>query len=87
MEGYDLVLIGSMFGQPAFQKKYGNYYPELDGYQISGPWQIALRNSVTIGATFGAIANSYFVQIFDYRRVLIASLFFVTAFIFIIFFA
>jgi SP family general alpha glucoside:H+ symporter-like MFS transporter len=87
MEGYDLVLIGSMFGQPAFQKKYGNYYPELDGYQISGPWQIALGNSGTIGAIFGAIANGYFVQIFGYRRVLIASLFFVTAFIFIIFFA
>jgi SP family general alpha glucoside:H+ symporter-like MFS transporter len=29
MEGYDVVLVGSMFGQPAFQRKYGNFYPDI----------------------------------------------------------
>jgi SP family general alpha glucoside:H+ symporter-like MFS transporter len=59
MEGYDVVLVGSMFGQPAFQKKHGNYYPaltDLNEYQLSGPWQVALGNSGNIGAIFGCVA-------------------------------
>ncbi|OBT73123.1 hypothetical protein VF21_08922 [Pseudogymnoascus sp. 05NY08] len=58
MEGYDVVLVGSMFG-----------------------------NSGNIGAILGCFANGYFVQIFGYRRVLLASLFFVAAFVFVVFFA
>ena len=87
MEGYDVVLVGSMFGQPAFQKKYGNYYPDLNEYQLSGPWQVALGNSGNIGAILGCVANGYFVHIFGYRRVLLVSLFLVAAFVFIVFFA
>lgn len=87
MEGYDVVLVGSMFGQPAFQKKYGNYYPGLNEYQLSGPWQVALGNSGNIGAILGCLANGYFVHIFGYRRVLLVSLFLVAAFVFIVFFA
>lgn len=45
MEGYDVVLVGSMFGQPAFQRKYGNFYLDINQYQLSGPWQVALGNS------------------------------------------
>ncbi|CZR61466.1 related to alpha-glucoside transport protein [Phialocephala subalpina] len=87
MEGYDVVLVGSMFGQPAFQEKYGNYYSDLKGYQLSGPWQVALGNSGNIGAILGCFANGYFVQLFGYRRVLLVSLFLVAAFVFIVFFA
>jgi SP family general alpha glucoside:H+ symporter-like MFS transporter len=63
-EGYDVVLVGSMFGQPAFRKKYGNYCPDLKEYQFSGPWQVALGYSGNIGAILGCVANGYFVQIF-----------------------
>ncbi|KAN0116727.1 general substrate transporter [Hyaloscypha variabilis] len=87
MEGYDVVLVGSMFGQPAFRKKYGNFYPSLNEYQLSGPWMVALGNSGNVGAILGCFLNGYFVQKFGYRKVLLASLFGVAAFVFIVFFA
>lgn len=73
MEGYDVVLMGSMFAQPAFLKKYGNFYPNLNDYQLSAPWLTALGNSGNIGAILGYFANGYFVQIlatdaFSWRR-------------------
>lgn len=37
MEGFDLVLISSLFGLPAFQKKFGQQLS--DGtYQVTAPW-------------------------------------------------
>jgi SP family general alpha glucoside:H+ symporter-like MFS transporter len=87
MEGYDIVLMGSLFGQKAFLKRYGNYYPDIGEYQLSAPWQSALGNAPNIGAIFGALANGYWVHYFGYRRVLLASLIAVVAFIFISFFA
>ncbi|CAN6673561.1 hypothetical protein TRVA0_049S00122 [Trichomonascus vanleenenianus] len=42
MEGYDIVLIGSLYAQPAFAKRYGKLY---DGeYNIPAKWQLAIGN-------------------------------------------
>ena len=89
MEGYDIVLLGSLFGQEAFRKRYGTFYPNADGgeYQISAPWMSALGNAPNVGAIFGALANGYLTQRFGYRRVLLVSLTAVVAFVFISFFA
>lgn len=86
MEGYDIVLIGNLFAQPAFQRRYGNYYPTL-GYQISGPWQVGLGNATACGTIIGALANGWLTHRFGYRRVLLVSIASVTGFIFITFFA
>jgi SP family general alpha glucoside:H+ symporter-like MFS transporter len=86
MEGYDIVLIGSLFGQSAFQKKYGNYYPGI-GYQLSGPWQVGLSNATTVGTIIGAFGNGWFTHKFGYRKVLLTSLMSIIGFIFIPFFA
>ncbi|KAF4978135.1 hypothetical protein FZEAL_5433 [Fusarium zealandicum] len=87
MEGYDIVLIGNLMAQPAFQKRYGSWYGDDLGYQISGPWQSGLGNATAIGTIFGAFANGWLTHRFGYRRTLVASLAAVTAFIFITFFA
>lgn len=43
MEGYDTILMSSFFAYPSFANKYGQYYgPEL-GWQLTGPWQTALK--------------------------------------------
>lgn len=53
MEGYDTILMGNFFGYPEFQKKYGQYYGEKIGYQLSGPWQTGLSMASTVGCIFG----------------------------------
>lgn len=87
MEGYDIVLINSFYAQPAFSRKYGDFDPRTNTYQISAPWQTGLSNAVSVGTIFGAFANGYFTHKFGYRPVLLVSLAFISAFIFISFFA
>ena len=86
MEGYDTILMGNFFGYPSFQKKYGTYHPGI-GYQVSGPWQVGLQNASSVGTVFGIALNGYYAARFGYRRVMLVSLFFMNAFIFITFFA
>lgn len=87
MEGYDIVLIFSFFAQSSFAKKYGDYIPSSDSYQISASWQAGLSNAVGVGAIIGAFANGYFTHKFGYRKVLLASLAAIVAFVFLTFFA
>jgi MFS transporter, SP family, general alpha glucoside:H+ symporter len=87
MEGYDIVLISSFFAQPAFARRYGDYDPVSDSYQISASWQNGLSNAISVGTIIGAFANGYFTHRFGYRLVLIASLMSMCAFIFLTFFA
>ncbi|KAH8901621.1 sugar transporter [Thozetella sp. PMI_491] len=87
MEGYDIVLMSSFFAQPSFSKRFGDYDPGTDSYQISASWQNGLSNAVSVGTIVGAFANGYFTHKFGYRKVLLASLALIVAFIFISFFA
>jgi SP family general alpha glucoside:H+ symporter-like MFS transporter len=87
MEGYDIVLIGSLFGQQAFKKRYGNYYENIQDYQISGPWQVGLSNATTIGAIIGAFGNGWLTHKYGYRKVLAGCMVAVICFIFVPFFA
>lgn len=87
MEGYDLVLIRSLFGQDALQKRYGNYYGDDIGYQLSGPWQVGLTQATIVGPILGAFLNGWLTTKYGYRRVLRVSLFSMIGFIFLPFFA
>uniref|UniRef100_A0A060TAD9 ARAD1D18106p n=1 Tax=Blastobotrys adeninivorans TaxID=409370 RepID=A0A060TAD9_BLAAD len=87
MEGYDTNLIGNFFAYPEFVKKYGSYYESIDGYQLSGAWQVGLNNAAQIGPIIGAFANGYLSQKFGFRKVMLASLVMMAAFIFVSFFA
>lgn len=87
MEGYDVVLIYSFFAQTSFSKKYGDYIPSTNSYQISAAWQAGVSNAVAVGTIIGAFANGYFTKKFGYRKVLLVSLSLIVAFIFLTFFA
>ncbi|KAK0371609.1 maltose permease MAL31 [Colletotrichum paranaense] len=87
MEGYDIVLISSFFAQPAFKRHYGEYLPSKGTYEITASWQNGLSNAVSVGTIIGAFANGYFTHRFGYRKVLLASLASIVAFIFISFFS
>lgn len=87
MEGYDTMLTGNFFAYPEFAKKYGSYYPSIDDYQLSGAWQVGLKNATQIGPIIGALANGYLSQRFGFRKVMLVSLVLMAAFIFLPFFA
>jgi SP family general alpha glucoside:H+ symporter-like MFS transporter len=57
MEGYDTILMGNFFAYPTFQQKYGQYYGEKIGWQVSAPWQTGLNMGSTIGAIFGELLD------------------------------
>ncbi|KAI1266372.1 sugar transporter [Xylariaceae sp. FL1019] len=87
MEGYDTILISTFFAYPEFNKKYGNYYPDLDEYQVPGPWQTGLNQASTAGAIIGGLLNGYIAQKYGYRWVMIVSLGLINFFILVVFLA
>lgn len=86
MLGYDNSLIGNFWGYPAFQKKYGTFYPGI-GYQVPAKWQVALPDSATVGIILGSQLNGFLTAKFGYRKVMISSLILIIGLIFIPFFA
>ena len=86
MEGYDIVLVTSLFAQAAFCEHFGTYSTD-GGWQIAASWQSALGIAPTIGAIVGAYLNGWLTAKFGYRNVLLVSLAAMTAFIFLVFFA
>lgn len=87
MEGYDIVLVTSLFAQPAFSERFGTYSAASNDYQLDASWQAALGIAPMIGAIAGAFLNGWLSLRFGYRNVLLVSLLFMTLFVFILFFA
>ncbi|KAH6660839.1 general substrate transporter [Truncatella angustata] len=86
MEGFDLILINSLFGFPSFQRKFGVLQP--DGtYDLTAAWQTGLANGVLVGQIVGLFINGIVADRYGYRKTMATALVGVVAFIFIIFFA
>lgn len=87
MEGYDVTLISNFWGYPAFREKYGVWLNEESGYQVSSLWQQRFNALAATANIVGAMLNGYLTSKFGHRWVLIGSLFWLSAFIFISFFS
>lgn len=86
MEGYDIGLLGSFYGFPAFQKKFGESLGNGE-YNISAPWQSGLTQAMHVGQIFGLIINGWAMDRFGFKKTQIAALFVMSSFVFIQFFA
>ncbi|KAH7161236.1 general substrate transporter [Dactylonectria macrodidyma] len=87
MEGYDVTLLGSFYGYPSFREKYGEYLDKENGFQISAEWQQKFNCLGALANIIGAMLNGWATAKWGHRKVLMFSLFWLTAFIFIVFFA
>lgn len=87
MEGYDVTLLGSFYGYPMFRRKYGEYLDEKNGYQISSTWQQRFNCLAAVANIVGALLNGWATARWGHRKVLIGSLAWLSAFIFVVFFA
>jgi SP family general alpha glucoside:H+ symporter-like MFS transporter len=86
MEGFDKVLINSLFAAPAFKQRYGSQLPD-GSWEITAAWQAGLTNGAFVGEIFGLLLNGYIADRFGYRKTMMGALFIVNLFIFIVFFA
>lgn len=85
MEGYDNLLIASLYAQPAFKNSYGHCIK--DKCQITAPWQSGLKNGASVGQIFGLWGAGYLTERFGFRKTMIGGLVVLTGFIFIQFFS
>ncbi|CAN9082018.1 unnamed protein product [Alternaria sp. RS040] len=87
MEGYDLALLGSLYGSPQFNRKYGVFNAATGKYSVQASWQSALSNGARAGEVIGLFINGFVSERYGYRKTMIGALMSMTAFIFILFFA
>lgn len=87
MEGYDTNLLSSFYGQPAFAKKYGEYYESSGEYEIPAKWQTSLSMCVYVGEVLGLFIAGIINDKIGYRKTLMGALILTIGFIFIVFFA
>ncbi|KAF5009255.1 hypothetical protein FDECE_4548 [Fusarium decemcellulare] len=59
MEGYDLVIITSFYGQTQFRERFGVWDDRTQQKQITPAWQSGLSNSALVGQLFGLVANAF----------------------------
>lgn len=81
------ALMPSFYGYPDFTKKYGNYYEDIDSYQVTAPWQAGLSNGAAVGLVLGGFLNGWASARWGYKNVMLAGLVCLNFFIFIVFFA
>lgn len=87
LNSFDLNLLGNFFAFPEFAKRYGTYVNAEAGYQLSAPYQVGLSMSSQAGGFLGTILNGYLSSRYGHIRVLIGALLWLSAFLFITFFA
>jgi hypothetical protein len=87
MEGYDLALLGNLYASPAFNKKFGEYNPSNDEYQVSAAWQSGLSNGARAGEIIGLIIAGWVSDRYGYKMTTIGSLVLMIASVFALFFA
>ncbi|KAL2127905.1 hypothetical protein VTI74DRAFT_10004 [Chaetomium olivicolor] len=59
MEGYDLVIITSFYGQSQFKQRFGDFDPDIGEKLITPAWQSGLSNSALVGQLAGLLVNAY----------------------------
>ncbi|SPO07770.1 probable MFS alpha-glucoside transporter [Cephalotrichum gorgonifer] len=59
MEGYDLALMNSFYGQSQFKSRFGILNHETGLKEISPAWQSGVSNSAVVGQLAGLIINGY----------------------------
>ncbi|WVQ95848.1 hypothetical protein IAU59_002947 [Kwoniella sp. CBS 9459] len=74
MEAYDTLLLGSLFGLPAFKQHFGQNQGGKAGYQIPASWQAGLQQGANIGSFFGVFLGAMLVDRFGYKWSIIGNM-------------
>ncbi|WOO84078.1 Maltose permease MAL61 [Vanrija pseudolonga] len=86
MEGFDMNVVNSFYGQPAFQRKFGDLQPD-GSYNVSAKWQSAIGNMASVGTLIGLIITGYCQEAFGARKTYAVGMLAMIATIFLAVFA
>lgn len=86
MDGYNITLLGSLFGFPSFKRQFGD---ELrDGsYDLTASWQTSLSMMNSVGNIFGIMAGSWSVDKLGHKVLMQICFVLIIGFTFILVFA
>lgn len=87
MEGYDTALMPQFYGYPSFQRRYGQFFPGIQEWSLTGEWQAGLSNAQAVGVILGGFINGWASSRFGYKKTMLAALFWINFTIFAVFFA
>ncbi|ONH65017.1 General alpha-glucoside permease [Cyberlindnera fabianii] len=87
MEGFDTNLLNSLYSLDMFAKKYGEYYPDIDQYQVPAKWQTSLSMSTNVGEIIGLYIAGLAGEKWGYRKTLMTFMTATIGLIFIVFFS
>lgn len=86
MTGFDIVLLGSFYGLPQFNQKFGVQLPD-GSYTVTAAWQAGLSNGAKCGEIIGLAINGWAMERFGCRKTMITALSWTVAMIFLPVFA
>ncbi|KAJ8114718.1 hypothetical protein OPT61_g3462 [Boeremia exigua] len=87
MEGYDVVIITSFYGQTQFLERFGELDSKTGKKLILPAWQSGLTNSALVGQLAGLVINGYAQDRFGCRKTMMFFMSWMIGAIFIVFFA
>ena len=87
MVGYDSVLIIGLFGLDIFNQRYHNQVDSNGSATISASWKSGLTNAIQVGEIMGLCLTGPLLDRFGYKKTISTALVFLTAVIFVTFFA
>ncbi|KAJ4349230.1 hypothetical protein N0V95_004766 [Ascochyta clinopodiicola] len=87
MEGYDVVIMTSFYGQTQFLERFGVLDGATGQKLITPAWQSGLTNSALVGQLAGLVINGFCQDRFGCRRTMMFFMAWMFAAIFIVFFA
>ncbi|KAI5961233.1 MAL1 [Candida pseudojiufengensis] len=87
MEGYDTSLLASMYSNDSFKLQFGNYYSDIDQYQVPAKWQTAFSMGYQTTQLIGLLLGGTLADAVGYRKTIIPVLVIEIGFIFVQFFA
>jgi SP family general alpha glucoside:H+ symporter-like MFS transporter len=86
MEGYDTILMGSLYAYPSYARRFGELDVSTETYQIPAHWQSAMGSGPQAGAIIGALVNGFVIQRWGYKPAFMVGVGLMTAFVFVSFF-
>ncbi|GAA5917558.1 hypothetical protein JCM5296_004355, partial [Sporobolomyces johnsonii] len=86
MTGFDVVLLGSFYGFPQFNRRFGVLLPN-GSYTVTAAWQAGLSNGGKCGEIMGLCINGWAMERFGCRKTMIGALTAIVATIFLPVFA
>jgi len=81
-----VCLLGQFYAFDQFNRKYGVLNTK-GKYEVTAPWQAGLSNGAAVGEIIGLFINGIISERIGYRKTVMLSLVWLTAFIFLFVFA